>query len=409
MKPKTERYLRAACGAVAIILATSLFAAAQTRVVAIGDIHGAYDEFVQDLQHVGLIDVAHQWTGGSTIFVQVGDILDRGPKPREAMDLLMALEEQAPKQNGKVIPLLGNHEAMNMMGDLRYTTAEEFAEYATDQSEKVREKAYQDYLDFLSSNGQKAGNEAARQAWMADHPLGYFEQRDAFAPNGKYGSWLRKRDAVAQVGDALFCHGGLDPKLHFKNIKELNDNIRKDLSTFDHLWEELSQRKIIWRYMRWEEAVRQIQARAAAAQSGMASIDPPTFDLMRKLLELENGPVIYKNGPLWYRGYVQEPAEKLQGDLDKILARLKAHYVVVGHSVTFSETRRVLPLLDNHVFMIDTGMLRAVYQGHPAALNMQDGRITAYYTDSEPVVLVPRNGSAAPATSTSHGEGTKER
>ena len=63
-------------------------------VIAIGDIHGDFDDFVAILQHTGLIDKQHHWTGGKTTLVQVGDLLDRGPKPRDVMDLLMALEKE---------------------------------------------------------------------------------------------------------------------------------------------------------------------------------------------------------------------------------------------------------------------------------------------------------------------------
>ena len=63
--------------------------------VAIGDVHGDFDDFVAILQHIGLIDKQNHWTGGKTTFVQVGDLLDRGPKPREVMDLMMALEKEA--------------------------------------------------------------------------------------------------------------------------------------------------------------------------------------------------------------------------------------------------------------------------------------------------------------------------
>src|SRR5215469_15349556 len=71
-------------------------------VIAIGDVHGAFDNFVAILQHVGLIDNQNHWTGGKTTLVQVGDLIDRGPKPREAMDLLMALEKEAAKDGGRV-------------------------------------------------------------------------------------------------------------------------------------------------------------------------------------------------------------------------------------------------------------------------------------------------------------------
>ena len=91
-------------------------------VIAIGDVHGDFDDFVAILQHTGLIDKQHHWTGGKTTLVQVGDLLDRGPKPRDVMDLLMALEKEASKDGGRVESLLGNHEMMNIMGDLRYVT-----------------------------------------------------------------------------------------------------------------------------------------------------------------------------------------------------------------------------------------------------------------------------------------------
>jgi hypothetical protein len=50
-------------------------------VIAIGDVHGDFDDFVAILKRTGLIDGQNHWTGGKTTFVQVGDLLDRGPKP----------------------------------------------------------------------------------------------------------------------------------------------------------------------------------------------------------------------------------------------------------------------------------------------------------------------------------------
>ena len=106
-----------------MLLMLAVHASAQMRVVAVGDSHGAYPEFVTILQRVGLIDGNRQWIGGSSVLVQTGDVIDRGKQSRECLDLLMDLERQAPKQNGRVIPLLGNHEVMNIMGDLRYVVA----------------------------------------------------------------------------------------------------------------------------------------------------------------------------------------------------------------------------------------------------------------------------------------------
>jgi hypothetical protein len=99
-------------------------------VVAIGDVHGDFDDFTAILQQTHLVDKQNHWTGGKTTLVQVGDLVDRGPKPRQVLDVVIALQEEAPKSGGRVVSLLGNHEMMNLMGDLRYVTAENYASFA---------------------------------------------------------------------------------------------------------------------------------------------------------------------------------------------------------------------------------------------------------------------------------------
>src|SRR5438552_1865543 len=78
---------------------------AAPRIVAVGDVHGAYPQFATILEKTGVIDAHKNWIGGSTILVQTGDILDRGPQPRACLDLLMKLEQQAPKSGGRVVAL----------------------------------------------------------------------------------------------------------------------------------------------------------------------------------------------------------------------------------------------------------------------------------------------------------------
>src|SRR5271169_472777 len=58
------------------------------RLVAVGDVHGAFDDFCLILKRAGLVDEQNHWTGGSATLVQMGDLVDRGPKSREAMDLV---------------------------------------------------------------------------------------------------------------------------------------------------------------------------------------------------------------------------------------------------------------------------------------------------------------------------------
>src|SRR5215469_10729313 len=99
------------------------------RVVAVGDVHGDYEQLVAVLKTAALIDDQLNWTGGKTHLVQNGDLLDRGPDSRKAMDLLIRLEKQAGEAGGYVHALIGNHEAMNVYGDFRYTSAGEFAAF----------------------------------------------------------------------------------------------------------------------------------------------------------------------------------------------------------------------------------------------------------------------------------------
>src|SRR5881296_3696391 len=109
--------------------------AAPQRIIAIGDIHGDLDAFLGILQRAHLVDPSRRWAGGNSILVQTGDFLDRGPKARAVMDLLMSLQKDAPRQGGRVMVLMGNHEAMNIYGDLRYVTNNDYSSFADDRSD----------------------------------------------------------------------------------------------------------------------------------------------------------------------------------------------------------------------------------------------------------------------------------
>jgi hypothetical protein len=81
-----------------LLFAAAAFAPAQAndwrvdgadRVVAISDVHGAYEAMVETLRNVGILDDGLAWAGGTSHLVIVGDLLDRGSRSRDAMDLLM--------------------------------------------------------------------------------------------------------------------------------------------------------------------------------------------------------------------------------------------------------------------------------------------------------------------------------
>jgi hypothetical protein len=390
----------AMCAALLLLAALVTSATSLERVVAIGDIHGDLTDFVAILRQTGLIDDNRQWVAGRTVLVQTGDVVDRGPRTRQCLDLLMELERQATKQNGKVIALLGNHEAMAMMGDLRYVSPEDYQGFATEQSPEVREQAYRDYLDFVAdSHHQRAAapaEQTTREKWMVEHPPGFFERRDAFSPQGVYGRWLRQHDAVARVGDVLFVHGGLNPDIPFRDIPELNRRIDSDLATFDSVWQSLSSKKVIWRYMTIEQAVRQAQSEWEAIQL-RGQVDPDLKGDLRKLLSFATWFINSPDSPIWYRGLALEPEEKLSSGVDAMLARLKIGYLVAAHTVR--PKGEISQRFGGRVFLIDTGMLKSVYSGRASALEIRDGRFTAYYADQKPqVLLAPTTGASSPHT-----------
>lgn len=386
-------------GVAALILLVSFAAGdeAHSRLVAIGDVHGAYSQFVSILERSGLVDGNLNWAGGEGTFVQVGDILDRGADSRKALDLMMKLEKQAPEQHGRVIPLLGNHEVMDMMGDLRYVSAGEYQAFSTDQSEKVREQAYQDYKKFLASHNaqpKKADEAAFREKWMAAHPLGFFELREAYGTHGEYGRWFRKHDAVAQIGDVVFLHGGLDPDYPFRSIAELNGHVHSELTAFDTLWQSLSEEKVIWRYMTLSEAIHHMQDEMQAIQSGTQVESPGAQENILKLLRsLSHWSIVSPDGPLWFRGLAESPEASLGGKLDGMLDRLKVAHIVVGHTVI--STQGITPRFNSRVFLIDTGMNVDFFHGRASALEIQDGRFTALYANGEQQVLLGTAGSGA--------------
>lgn len=397
MAPVVRRHLRArialaACFAVALLLTPAAQTRAPGRLVAIGDVHGAYPQFVALLQHIGLIDAKLNWIGGSTVLVQTGDVIDRGTESRASLDLLMSLERQAPRKGGQVIPLLGNHEVLNLIGQLAFVTPDIYTTFADSGSNARRQQAYADYLAILGAHDGHGHSLApptsdeARTSWMEAHPLGFVEHRDAFGPKGTYGRWLRRRHAVVQIGDGVFVHGGLSPTLRMSSVKELDDRMRAELPVFDTIWQGLVDARIIWRYMTLVEAARFVTEETAWLAKSGRPVPPATDTAMKRLVDVDSWMAgLRPNGPLWYRGLAEPPDEALSTGLTDMLARLRARYLVVGH--TPQANREIGTNLGGRVFLIDTGMLPSVYNGRATALEIRNGHFAALSTDRPPAEL----------------------
>jgi hypothetical protein len=311
------------------------------RVVAIGDVHGAYDRFVEILKVAGIVDADLRWIAGSTHVVQLGDLVDRGDDSRKALDFVRRLEKEADKAGGRLHLLLGNHEAARMLGDLRLTAPGEFAAFVTPTSEALREK----YL-----TAAKPASDEERARLVQQLPLGLIEMRQAFGGAADYGRWLRDLPVVVKIDDLLFVHGGISPAVAPMGCKAINEQVHRELTAdFD---------KTI----------------AAPLASLTARVD----------------------GPLWYRGLAEE-AETFAPQVEEILAKSAARAIVIGHTVAI--TGRITLRFAGRVVQLDTGMQPAYAQGGRAsALEIVRGEATAIYVDRrDPLVLPRRAAPSAPA------------
>lgn len=292
------------------------------RIVAIADLEGDYDKFTDMLRTAQLIDAQNNWIGGAAHLVQLGDIPDRGPNTRMVMDLLIRLEPQARRAGGYVHALIGNHEAMNIEGDLRYTDPREFAAFATRNSTRAREQYYQRFVRAVRRNPPASGvptfDAAYRAQWDQEHPLGWVEHRQAWAPTGHYGRWITTHDSVIRINDTLFLHAGLGPEYAAAPRPAMNDAVR----------------------------------------TALRGQTPRTYPLIAE-----------SAGPLWYRGLSQNPEATETANLENVLRSQGVARIIVGHTKV---TSTVLPRFNGRVLVADIAVPRGHSDPH-AFLIMENG------------------------------------
>jgi len=336
------------------------------RVVVIGDLHGDYAKLHDMLSQAGLIDAHDAWSGGAAHLVQLGDVPDRAPDTRRILDLLMRLEPQARHAGGFVHVLIGNHEAMNMEGDLRYTTPGEFAAFADRDSPRRRDAYYAAVVAALQAHppagGLPAFDQAHRAQFDAAHPLGWVEHRAAWSPDGVYGRWVLTHRALIRIDDTLYLHGGIGPEFLSFDIDAMNEAV---------------------------------------------------LAALRHRPEVAGGPhdILWnEQGPLWYRGMAQmdEAAEGAQ--VAAALSRYGVRHIVLGHTrrfpminsrfdgaVILTDVATPSICADPHAFLIKEGdALTAVHRGHRFALRTSGEAHAAYLSE---IAALDGAGTACPPTS----------
>ncbi len=301
------------------------------RIVAIGDIHGDYDHYMETLQAAGLVNSRGKWTGGETHLVQVGDIPDRGPDTLKIIEHLQKLAREAQKKGGRVHSLIGNHEAMNVYGDLSYTTPEEFAAFADRNSVALRDRYYTLVMQSMQQNDPErfaALPENYRELWDKDHPLGWLEHRQAWSPawnpKADLAAWITDRKVAIQINDMIFLHGGISGFYCQNSLQSLTDKV----------------------------------------VNGLRNFDPANPGILQD-----------EFGPLWYRGLSGREPVAAPETVKAILEQHHAHFLVVGHTPTGGA---IWPRYDGSVIQIDTG-ISAAYGGHVAYLEVTPEGMFAGY------------------------------
>lgn len=156
-------------------------------ILAVSDIEGNFKGLKMILSGNKIIDENFNWSFGDNHLVLVGDFFDRGLNVTECLWLIYKLENEAERQGGKVHFILGNHEMMNLKGQLKY----------------LRNK-YKENADTL---------ELAYNEW--------------YSINSELGRWLRTKNIIEKIGTLLFVHAGVRKDFpESYTIQQINDSMR---------------------------------------------------------------------------------------------------------------------------------------------------------------------------------------
>jgi Ca2+-binding EF-hand superfamily protein len=236
------------------------------KILPIGDLHGEYDKFEAFLvsQNVIKIDANGNvvWTAPpGTVLVFTGDYVDRGPKSKETLDLIIKMKADAKSAGSEVVTLGGNHDSMAL-------------DAANTPLSALQLRAILDNFD--DSLGYPSGalklemwrDLGVPQAWTTllgnggDATIasfgGIIEFLDAMKPGSEYRKFFESLQLTAKVDNHLFMHSAnpmlasaadlteldtflSDPDLAYKfvwyrsdsdNINQLNDDDKSEIKLF---------------------------------------------------------------------------------------------------------------------------------------------------------------------------------
>jgi hypothetical protein len=272
--------------------------AAQDTLFVIGDTHGELDELIAGMRAAGIVDRNLRWAAGRSHVVFAGDMADRGADVLALLWLLYQLEPQATAAGGRLHVILGNHEIMVMLGDLRY----------------VHEKEM-----FIAQQ----------------HGVSYDSMFDP--QKSVLGRWLASRPGMVRIGDVVVVHGGVTPEYARLPIETFNDSLAHYVTTLPPL------------YARTADSTAVADSTSAAPDSSGRAADSAAADAD----QLRHDFLWSDRSVFWHRDYVRGTAP--EAELDEALRLTSGRMLVVGHTAV----QRIAPLYEGRVIATHTPRMGA--------------------------------------------------
>jgi hypothetical protein len=325
------------------------------RIVAVGDLHGAYKYFKQILEGTGLVDKAGHWKGGKTHLVQIGDVLDRGDGAKDIFDLIKHLEKEAEAAGGRVHMLIGNHEEMNLANTAfdrkGYITVEQFRSFLPENYVLSQEKRFSRRTGiYPSANDSNKPDFSEHWDEIITKGIGNsnYAPRKQYYKNfiDLYGQWLLNKNVIIKINDIVFVHGGISETFSKRGLKEINTQFRIEMDDLI-------------------TAIIKVQ--------------------MPKIPEYDREIYNNSNGPLWYRELATQVSEDFEDDVIRILGNLEAGHIVIAHTPLTAVGEENMKRFGGRVWIIDTG-IADYYRpigGHVSALIYEDGDFKVWYPEPE--------------------------
>lgn len=188
----------------------------KSKIVAIGDLHGHYDQFAELLAKLRMRD---DIDFDRDTFVFVGDYVDGGSQTKQVLDKLIELKKKYPHWQ----ILLGNHETLLLDG----------------LSEK--KPLYHDYYLWHNQGGRETLDsfKPSAEAGLSDYERSIMQSDDLITK--PYIDFMREMPLFYETDNYFFLHGGLYPKrsieAHKKSVGTFHpDLIREGDMSYDMLW-----------------------------------------------------------------------------------------------------------------------------------------------------------------------------